>query len=215
MAVVLTFSSGVPTVKIGRVAGQFAKPRSEDKEVVGGVEMWTYRGDMINRTLTDPGARTPDPANILRAYEQAVSTLNLLRGFTKGGFADLSAVHEWNREFVASSREGRRYESIASGIDSALQFMRACQVDTRALHEVDLYASHEALFLPYEEALTRQDSTFENGWYDCSAHMLWIGTRTKDLDGAHVEFLRGSGTPSGARSTVRPTRRRWWTCARG
>lgn len=199
MAVVLTYSSGVPTVKIGRVAGQFAKPRSEDKEIVAGEEMWTYRGDMINRPYPDADARTPDPANILRAYEQSASTLNLIRGFTHGGFADLASAHEWNREFLATTSEGKRYGAIASGIDSALRFMRACQIDARPMHEVDLYSSHEALFLPYEEALTRQDSTHNDEWYDCSAAMMWIGTRTKKLDGAHVEFLSGVGNPIGCK----------------
>lgn len=199
MAVVLTFSSGVPTVKIGRVAGQFAKPRSDDKETVAGEEMWTYRGDMINSAFPDAEARIPNPANILRAYEQSVATLNLLRGFTHGGFADLAAAHEWNREFVATSNEGQRYEVIASRIDSALRFMQACKVDSRAMHEIDLYTSHEALFLPYEEALTRQDSTYNDEWYDCSATMLWVGTRTKQLDGAHVEFLSGVGNPIGVK----------------
>jgi 3-deoxy-7-phosphoheptulonate synthase len=199
MAIVLTYSAGVPTVKIGRVAGQFAKPRSADTEVVCGETMYTYQGDMINSRFADVEARTPDPENLIRSYDQATSTLNLLRGFTKGGFADLSDVHEWNREFVASSSEGRRYEAVASGIDKALEFMRVCGVDARSLHEVDLYASHEALVLPYEQALTRQDSTYDDRWYDCSAHMLWIGTRTKRLEDAHVEFLRGVGNPIGVK----------------
>ena len=199
MGVVLTYSSGVPTVKIGRVAGQFAKPRTDRVETVAGQKLPVYRGDMVNRTFPSLEARTPNPSNLLRAYEQAASTLNLLRGFTKGGFADLRSVHEWNREFVASSREGSRYETIAAGIDSALRFMRACKVDSPALHEVDFFSSHEALILDYEQALTRQDSTANNEWYDCSGHMLWIGTRTKDLEHAHVEFLSGVGNPIGCK----------------
>ena len=143
----------------------------------------------------------PDPERLVQAYHQSASTLNLLRAFTKGGFADLTRVHAWNQEFVASSPEGRRYEQLAGEIDRALRFMRACGVDTEAnhnLHEVDVYTSHEALLLGYEEALTRQDS-LTGGWYDCSAHMLWIGERTRDLDGAHVEFLRGVGNPIGCK----------------
>ena len=141
----------------------------------------------------------------MQAYHQSASTLNLVRAFTKGGFADLTSVHAWNQEFVASSPEGRRYEQLAAEIDRALQFMRACGVDTTSnpnLHEVDVYTSHEALILGYEEALTRQDS-LTGDWYDCSAHMLWIGERTRELDGAHVEFLRGVGNPIGCK--VGPT----------
>lgn len=198
-AVVLAYSSGVPVVKIGRVAGQFAKPRSSPTEVGDGVELPSYRGDMVNRAHFSAAARVPDPENLLHAYRQAAQTLNLLRGFTGGGFADLSAVHEWNREFVSSSAEGERYESIAHGIDAALRFMSACGVDTAALHQTKLYASHEALLLDYEEALTRQDSTEGDAWYDCSAHMLWIGMRTNALDSAHVEFLSGVGNPIGCK----------------
>jgi 3-deoxy-7-phosphoheptulonate synthase len=199
MSAVLAYSSGVPTIRIGRVAGQFAKPRTVATETVDGEELPTYRGDIINRVPPDRASRTPDAANILRAYEQAASTLNLLRGFTKGGFADLASVHEWNREFLAASSEGHRYEAIASGIDAALRFMRVCGVDSPSLHEVDFYASHEALLLPYEEALTRQDSTHDDDWYDCSAHMLWVGNRTRELDHAHVEFLSGINNPVGCK----------------
>jgi 3-deoxy-7-phosphoheptulonate synthase len=199
MAVVLTYSSGVHTVKIGRVAGQFAKPRTCDTETVGGVTLPAYRGDMVNRVDFDPEARRPSPRNLLKAYDQAAMTLNLLRGFATGGFADLSKVHEWNREFVASLPEGKRYESIALGIDRALQFMRACQIDAPSLHTVDLYASHEALILEYEEALTRQDSTANDAWYACSGHMLWIGARTRDPGGPQAEYLRGVGNPVGVK----------------
>ncbi len=200
MAVVLTWSSGVPTIKVGRIAGQFAKPRSQETEVLAdGTTVEAYRGDMVNGFAATAQARRPDPANMLRAYEQSAETLNLLRAFAKGGFADLAAVHKWNREFVASSREGERYEAIASGIDSALRFMNACRIDARSLHEVDLYSSHEALILPYEEALTRQDSTAKDAWYDCSAHMLWVGARTRQPTSAHVEFLSGIGNPLGCK----------------
>lgn len=199
MGLVLTYSAGVPVVKIGRVAGQFAKPRSSPTELGGDIELPSYRGDMVNRAHFSDAARTPDPENIVRAYDQSAATLNLLRGFTKGGFADLTAAHSWNREFLRSSTEGRRYEAIASGIDDALRFMRACKVEARSLHEVDFYTSHEALLLEYEQALTRQDSTADGAWYDCSAHMLWIGNRTHELDSAHVEFLRGVGNPIGCK----------------
>jgi 3-deoxy-7-phosphoheptulonate synthase len=197
MAVVLTYSSGVPTVKIGRIAGQFAKPRSSPVERVGDLDLPAFRGHMVNDAAPTEAARRPDPARLVTAYHQSASTLNLLRAFTKGGFADLSRVHAWNQEFVASSREGRRYEAIASEIERALRFMRACGIDlatSAQLHEVDFYTSHEALILGYEEALTRRDS-LSGDWYDCSAHLLWIGERTRQPGGAHVEFLRGVGNP--------------------
>jgi 3-deoxy-7-phosphoheptulonate synthase len=205
MAVVLTYSSGVPSVKVGRIAGQFAKPRSADTETVDQLELPSFRGDMVNRIDFSDAARVPDPERLLAAYHQSSSTLNLLRAFTKGGFADLRRVHAWNQEFVTSSGEGRRYEQIADGIDRALRFMKACGVDTEThqqLHEVDFYTSHEALLLGYEEALTRRDS-LTGDWYDCSAHMLWIGERTRDPGGAHVEFLRGVQNPIGCK--VGPT----------
>lgn len=206
VAVVLTWSSGVPVVKIGRVAGQFAKPRSADYEMTpDGVEVPTYRGDIINGTELTQEARRPDAERILRAYYQATQTLNLVRGFAEGGFADLTSVHKWNREFVASSREGRGYEAIANGIDSALRFMKACRIDSADMHRTRVYASHEALLLPYEQAMTRQDSTAENAWYDCSAHMLWVGTRTKELDSAHVEFLSGVNNPIGVKIDSKTT----------
>jgi 3-deoxy-7-phosphoheptulonate synthase len=208
MAVVLTYSMGVPVVKVGRIAGQFAKPRSSPIERVGDVDLPSFRGDIVNGAAFDVTARTPDPDRLVQAYHQSASTMNLLRAFTKGGFADLSRVHAWTQEFVASSPEGRRYERLAGDIDRALRFMRACGVDTASnpnLHEVDFYTSHEALLLGYEEALTRQDS-LTGRWYDCSAHMLWIGERTRDIDGAHVEFLRGVGNPIGCKvgPTVEP-----------
>lgn len=201
MAVVLTYSLGVPVVKVGRMAGQFAKPRSYATEMVGDVELPSFRGHIVNDPNPTAAARVPHPERLVQAYHQSASTLNLVRAFTKGGFADLGRVHAWNQEFVASSPEGQRYDQVAVEIDRALRFMRACGVDTEshaALHQTDVFTSHEALILGYEEALTRQDS-LTGGWYDCSAHMLWIGERTRQLDGAHVEFLRGVGNPVGCK----------------
>ncbi len=201
MAVVLTYSLGVPTVKVGRMAGQFAKPRSSPTEKVGDLELASFRGYIVNDPSPSESARIPDPERLVQAYHQSASTLNLVRAFTKGGFADLSRVHSWTQEFVGSSPEGQRYDQLAAEIDRALRFMRACGVDTEnnaALHEVDVFTSHEALILGYEEALTRQDS-LTGSWYDCSAHMLWIGERTRQLDGGHVEFLRGVGNPIGCK----------------
>ncbi|MBV6507590.1 MAG: Phospho-2-dehydro-3-deoxyheptonate aldolase [Acidimicrobiales bacterium] len=201
MAVVLTYSTGVPTVKVGRIAGQFAKPRSSPTENVGGLELPSFRGHMVN----DPGfsaeARAADPNRLVSAYHQSAATLNLLRAFTKGGFADLNRVHQWNMDFIATSTEGKRYELLAGEIDRALRFMRACGLDTETepqLHEVDFFTSHEALILGYEEALTREDS-LTGDWYDCSAHMLWMGERTRQSDGAHLEFLRGVRNPLGCK----------------
>jgi 3-deoxy-7-phosphoheptulonate synthase len=205
MAVVLMYSSGVPVVKVGRIAGQFAKPRSSGTEIIDGVELPSFRGHMVNDIDFTSEARIADPERLITAYQQSASTLNLVRAFTKGGFGDLSRVHAWNQEFVASSAEGQRYEEVAEGIERALQFMSACGVDTVStpqLHTVDVSTSHEALILGYEEALTRQDS-LTGDWYDCSAHMLWIGERTRQLDGAHVHFLSGVGNPIGCK--VGPT----------
>jgi 3-deoxy-7-phosphoheptulonate synthase len=210
MAVVLTYSMGVPVVKIGRMAGQFAKPRSANFEKVGDVELPSFRGHIVNDAAFTADARVPNPDRLVQAYHQSASTLNLLRAFTKGGFADLNRVNAWTQEFVASSPEGQRYVELSSEIERALGFMRACGIDTEnypALHEVDVYTSHEALILGYEEALTRQDS-LTGQWYDCSAHMLWIGERTRQLDGAHVEFLRGVGNPIGCK--VGPTTSPEW-----
>ena len=205
MAIILTYSVGVPIVKVGRIAGQFAKPRSASTELVGDLELPTFRGHIVNDATASEAARIPDPERLVQAYHQSASTLNLLRAFTKGGFADLSRVHSWTQEFVATSPQGRRYEQLAAEIDRALSFMRACGIDTEAnssLAEVDVFTSHEALILGYEEALTRQDSLTGN-WFDCSAHMLWVGDRTRELDGAHIEFLRGVGNPVGCK--VGPT----------
>jgi 3-deoxy-7-phosphoheptulonate synthase len=201
MAVVLTYSLGVPVVKVGRMAGQFAKPRSSPTEKIGDLELPSFRGHIVNDPTPTESARVPNPDRLVQAYHQSASTLNLVRAFTKGGFADLTRVHAWTQEFVESSPEGRRYEQLANEIDRALKFMRACGVEVENNHnlsEVDVYTSHEALLLGYEEALTRQDS-LTGGWYDCSAHMLWIGERTRELDGAHVEFLRGVGNPIGCK----------------
>ena len=203
MAAILTYSGGLPVIKVGRIAGQFAKPRSANTETVGDVELPSFRGHIVNDDPFDEQSRRPDPERMITAYQQSAQTLNLLRAFTKGGFADLTRVHAWNQEFVRSSPEGQRYGAIADGIASALSFMAACGIDlseSAPIHQVDLYTSHEALLLGYEEALTRQDTTSEHGdWYDCSAHMLWIGERTRGLRDAHVEFLRGVRNPIGCK----------------
>jgi 3-deoxy-7-phosphoheptulonate synthase len=201
MAVVLTYGAGVPVVKVGRMAGQFAKPRTSATEVVGELELDSFRGHMVNDDAPNPAARTPDPLRLIAAYHQSASTLNLLRAFTKGGFADLSQVHLWNQQFLAGSEQGRRYEQIAAEIDRALRFMSACGIDLsseQSLHQVDFYTCHEALILGYEEALTRKDSITGN-YYDCSAHMVWVGERTRQPDGAHVEFLAGIENPVGCK----------------
>ncbi|MDA5193630.1 class II 3-deoxy-7-phosphoheptulonate synthase [Govanella unica] len=199
MAVTLTFAASCPVVKVGRIAGQFAKPRSSNTEVIDGVELDSYRGDIINGIEFESKTRTPDPERMIRAYSQSAATLNLLRAFAQGGYANLHSVHRWNLDFVAKSPAGTHYRHIADRISEALDFMRACGVDpevTPALQGTDFFTSHEALLLPYEEALTRVDST-SGDWYDTSAHMLWIGDRTRQLDGAHVEFLRGVKNPIG------------------
>ncbi len=201
MATVLTYGAALPVVKLGRVAGQFAKPRSSPTERVGDLELPSFRGHMVNDDAPDAQARVADPERMLQAYNQSAARLNLLRAFTKGGFADLTQVHFWNQEFVAGSPEGRRYEGIARGIDDALRFMTAIGIDLereRTLHEVDLWTSHEGLVLPYEECLTRRDS-LTGRWYDCSAHLLWIGERTRGLDDAHVAFLAGVQNPVGCK----------------
>jgi 3-deoxy-7-phosphoheptulonate synthase len=201
MAIVLTYSLGVPVVKVGRIAGQFAKPRSAEFERIGDEDLPSFRGHIVNDAAPTTAARVPAADRLVQAYHQSASTLNLVRAFTKGGFAALDRVHAWTQEFVASSPVGQQYDQLALEIDRALRFMRATGMDTESNHtlrEVDVWTSHEALLLGYEEALTRQDST-TGGWYDCSAHMLWIGERTRDLDGAHVEFLRGVGNPIGCK----------------
>ena len=197
MAVVLTYAGGLPVVKVGRIAGQFAKPRSSPNERLEDIELPSFRGHAVNDSPFEMSSRRADPKRLLRAYNQSVATLNLIRAFTKGGFADLNQIHMWNQEFVAGSKQGQRYEQMARQIDRALRFMGACGVDLAVdpvLHEVDFFISHEALLLGYEEALTRRDSITDD-WYDCSAHMLWVGERTRQLDGAHVEFLAGIKNP--------------------
>ena len=205
MAVVLTYSGGLPVVKVGRIAGQFAKPRSSATETQGDTELPSFLGQIVNDVGFTESERRPDAQRLLTAYNRAASTLNLLRAFTRGGYADLSQINTWNREFVASSPAGERYAQMADEIDRALRFMQACGIDGEsvpAIHEVDFFTSHEALLLNYEQALTRQDS-LTGDWYDCSAHMLWIGERTRQVGGAHVEFLRGVKNPLGCK--VGPT----------
>ncbi|HEX9790234.1 MAG TPA: 3-deoxy-7-phosphoheptulonate synthase class II [Kiloniellales bacterium] len=199
MAVVLTFGAACPVVKLGRMAGQFAKPRSAPTEIQGGKELPSYRGDIVNGIDFDEASRQPDPQRLLQAYNQSAATLNLLRAFAQGGFADLHKVHQWNLKFVAGSSQGERYDELAARIDEALAFMEACGVTpdkVPQLRETDFYTSHEALLLNYEQTLTRIDS-LTGQWYDCSAHLLWIGDRTRQLDGAHVEFMRGVQNPIG------------------
>ncbi|MDA8051654.1 MAG: 3-deoxy-7-phosphoheptulonate synthase class II [Rhodospirillales bacterium] len=205
MAVVLTFGAGLPVVKMGRMAGQFAKPRSSDNETVSGVTLPSYRGDMINGPEFSAEARAPDPARMEFGYFQSASTLNLLRAFASGGYADLHHVHRWNLDFVARSPLAERYRDLCQRIDETLSFMAACGMNSQStpqIRETDFYTSHEALLLPYEQALTRVDSTTGH-WYGCSAHFLWIGDRTRQPDGAHVEFLRGVKNPIGIK--VGPT----------
>jgi 3-deoxy-7-phosphoheptulonate synthase len=198
MAVVLTYGASVPIIKIGRMAGQFAKPRSRPAEIRDGVELPAYRGDAINGFEFTAQARTPDPARLLRAYHCSAVTLNLCRAFATGGFADLHQVHAWNQDFVAQSPSGQRYERLAGEIDRALAFMRACGADPEELHAVEFYSSHEALLLDYEHALTRRDS--RTGLpYDTSAHFVWVGERTRDLYGAHIEFASGIRNPVGVK----------------
>jgi 3-deoxy-7-phosphoheptulonate synthase len=199
MAVVLTFGSAVPVVKVGRMAGQFAKPRSSDVEKQGDVTLPSYRGDIINSLEFDAAGREPDPARMIQAYSQSAATLNLLRAFAQGGYADLHRVHAWNQDFVADSAQGERYRELADRLTETLNFMEACGLTsetTPQIRETEFYTAHEGLFLSYEEAMTRVDSTTDQ-WYDCSAHLVWIGDRTRQLDGAHVEFMRGIKNPIG------------------
>ena len=199
MSVALTFGAAMPVVKVGRIAGQFAKPRSAPIETIDGVTLPSYRGDNINGMEFTAEARAPDPQRLLRAYGQAASTLNLIRAFANGGYADLRNVHRWNLEFVSGNPQEDRYRALADRISESIAFMEACGVDgseVRAIREVDFFTSHEALLLGYESAMTRVDST-SGGWYDTSGHMVWIGDRTRQLDGAHLEFCRGIENPIG------------------
>ncbi|MEO5374652.1 MAG: 3-deoxy-7-phosphoheptulonate synthase class II [Alphaproteobacteria bacterium] len=202
MAVVLTYGAALPVVKVGRMAGQFAKPRSAPMETIDGVTLPSYRGDMINAAEFTAEAREPSPDRMVRAYNQSAATLNLLRAFAQGGYADLHKVHQWTLGFLAGSPQGQRYRDLADRIGETLAFMEACGLTSETvpqIRETDFFTSHEALLLPYEEALTRVDST-TGAWYCCSAHMLWIGDRTRQADGGHVEFLRGVGNPLGLKA---------------
>jgi len=200
MALVLTFGSAMPVIKVGRMAGQFAKPRSEPDEVQNGVSLPSYRGDIINREDFTAEARRNNPSNMIHAYHQSAQTLNILRAFSSGGYADISRLHAWNLDFVESTDEGTLYRKFASKVDESIRFMKAIGVDTSspAFTQTNFFTAHECLLLPYEEALTRQDST-TGRWYDCSAHMLWVGERTRQLDGAHLEYVRGIGNPLGVK----------------
>jgi len=202
MAVVLTFGAACPVVKLGRMAGQFAKPRSAGHETIDGVSLPSYRGDIINGAAFEPEARIPDPQRMVQAYSQSAATVNLLRAFAQGGYADLHKVHMWNQGFVARSAQGERYRALADRLTETLEFMAACGFTSETspqIRETDFFTSHEALLLPYEQALTRVDST-SGDWYDCSAHLVWVGDRTRQLDGAHVEFLRGIKNPIGLKA---------------
>jgi 3-deoxy-7-phosphoheptulonate synthase len=197
MAVVLTYGASKPIVKIGRVAGQFAKPRSSDTETIDGVELPSYRGDIINDIEFTNEARIPNPNKLIQAYNQSSSTMNLLRAFARGGMADLSKINDWNLEFIKNNELESRYSQLSQKLTDTLKFMNAIGINSKThpqLNQTVLYTSHEALLLNYEEALTRKDSLSDK-WYDCSAHMLWIGDRTRQVDGAHVEFLRGVNNP--------------------
>ena len=205
MAVVLTFGASCPVVKVGRIAGQFAKPRSQETEIINNVELESYKGDIINGIDFDKTSRTPNPKRLIQAYNQSAATLNLLRAFAQGGFANLKQIHQWNLSFVEDSQSKKKFEEMANTIDECLTFMEACGINdqnVRQMKETDFYTSHEALLLPYEESLTRIDST-TGQWYDVSAHMLWVGDRTRQLDGAHIEFVRGIQNPIGLK--VGPT----------
>jgi len=196
MALVLTFGSAMPVIKVGRMAGQFAKPRSEPDEVRDGVSLPSYRGDIINSEEFTAEARRHNPWNMVEAYHQSAQTLNILRAFSTGGYADISRLHAWNLDFVEQTDEGSRYRTFATKVDESLRFMKAIGVDTSlpAFTKTDFFTAHECLLLPYEQALTRLDST-TGKWYDCSSHMLWVGERTRQLDGAHLEFVRGVNNP--------------------
>jgi 3-deoxy-7-phosphoheptulonate synthase len=201
MSVALTFGAAMPVVKVGRIAGQFAKPRSAPDETIDGVTLPSYRGDNINGMEFDAASRMPNPQRLIKAYGQSAATLNLIRAFAHGGYADLHNVHRWNLEFVADNPQAERYGELADRISEALTFMEACGItsnDVRSLKEVEFFTSHEALLLGFEEAMTRVDST-SGRWYDTSAHMIWIGDRTRQPDGAHVEFCRGVENPIGVK----------------
>ena len=201
MAVVLTFGSALPVIKIGRLAGQYSKPRSSPLEVIDNVSLPSYRGDMVNDMAFNDQSREPDPERLLKVYDKSASTLNLLRAFASGGMADLTKLHEWNLEFVRGTKEAEKYRELADKITSSMEFMNACGMtpeNTAQLRETEFYTSHEGLLLNYEEALTRKDTiTEEKGWFSTSAHMLWIGDRTRSIDEAHIEYMRGIANPIG------------------
>jgi 3-deoxy-7-phosphoheptulonate synthase len=200
MNMVLMYSTGKPIVKIGRIAGQFAKPRSSDFEEKDGVKLPSYRGDIINDIEFTQEAREPNPHNMIKAYNQGAATMNLVRAFARGGLADLNKVHQWNLDFIKDKELEQKYTDVSNKIDQAMKFMSACGLtseNTSQLHQTTLYTSHEALLLNYEEALTRKDDT--GRWYDCSAHMLWIGDRTRELNEAHIEYFRGINNPIGCK----------------
>ncbi|MGK0290288.1 MAG: 3-deoxy-7-phosphoheptulonate synthase [bacterium] len=201
MAVILTYAGEKEVIKVGRIAGQYGKPRSADMETIDGVELPSYRGDIVNRAEFVEKGRIPDANNLLQAYHYSATTLNLLRAFTRGGFASLDRVHKWNMDYVKESPQGKRYEELSQQIDHAIRFMKVIGLDPDSLpqlKELEYYTSHEALILGYETALTRRNTESEGKeWYDCSAHMLWIGDRTRQKDGAHIEFLRGVENPIG------------------
>ena len=202
MAVVMTYAGGLPVVKVGRLGGQFAKPRSSNTETLGDITLDSYRGDIINGIDFDEKSRTPDPERMIKAYNQATATQNLLRAFASGGFADLHQVSKWNLDFAHKSEVGEKYEALAEDIEKSLKFMEACGVTSktyRTLRETDFFTSHEALLLPYEEAFTRKDS-ITGDWYNTAAHMVWIGDRTRQLDGAHVEYMKGIKNPIGIKA---------------
>lgn len=206
MALVMTFGGAMPVVKVGRMAGQFAKPRSDADETINGVSLPSYRGDIINGEDFTSGARTHDPERMLSAYYQSAQTLNILRAFAIGGYADISRLHAWNLDFVENLPAGSRYREMCQKVDESLRFMRAIGVDTRAatFTQCNFYTAHECLLMPYEQALTRQDSITDR-WYDCSSHMLWIGERTRQLDHAHVNFVKGIGNPIGVKVSDKAT----------
>ena len=201
MAVILTYGSSIPIIKIGRIAGQFAKPRSSDVEIIDGIELPSYRGDMINDMEFNKTARQPDPQRLIDGYEQSAATLNLIRAFAQGGMANLEKVHEWTLGFLNNTPETDKYREIANRISESLNFMKACGLTSSSvpqLRETDFFTSHEALLLNYEEALTREDTiTAEKGWYATSAHLLWVGDRTRQFDHGHIEYLSGIQNPIG------------------
>ena len=202
MNMVMMYSTGKPVVKVGRIAGQFAKPRSSDFEEIDGVKLPSYRGDIINGIEFTEEARIPNPHNLVRAYNQSAATQNLLRAFSRGGLADLNKVHQWNLAFIKENELGKKYEELSHKIDNAVKFMAACGLSSDSvpqLHQTTIYTSHEALLLNYEEAFTKKDSEGDQKYYDCSSHMLWIGDRTRDLTEAHIEYFRGIANPIGCK----------------